>query len=199
MADAPFLFGAQYPQQSPTSPSLAQALGGCGCQNQLMGPAVAHSTPAARMGGSSHRGKEAEVPPHATPLPCCRAPEHSMHQRVLSPESFSLVVTCQTHMLQCCGTWPQPWRSSFILWTSELFPESFKSSQASMVKVSIQCFLAGLCKPVFDIRSPLQTGMWNVGEAQEGCSWSCLLAISYQLKNECFINVFENVCIWSSH
>lgn len=119
--------------------------------------------------------------------------------RVLSPESFSLVVTCQTHMLQCCGTWPQPWRSSFILWTSELFPESFKSSQASMVKVSIQCFLAGLCKPVFDIRSPLQTGMWNVGEAQEGCSWSCLLAISYQLKNECFINGFENVCIWSSH
>lgn len=93
MADAPFLFGAQHPQQSPTSPSLAQALGGCGCQNQLMGPAVAHSTPAARMGGSSHRGKEAEVPPHATPLPCCRAPEHSMHQAE-SVEPWELFTGC---------------------------------------------------------------------------------------------------------
>lgn len=79
MADPPSPSGAQYSQQHPTSPSLAQTLGECGYRSQPTGSPMPHPTPAAPMGGSSQRGKEAEVPPHATPPLCCGAPEHSMH------------------------------------------------------------------------------------------------------------------------
>jgi len=103
------------------------------------------------------------VPPRAAPPLCRGGPRlswarHAPGCECCCLESSSPIFTRQTHMLPCCGPWHLPWRSSFILWTPEPFLGSSKSSQASISKVSIGCFLAGLCKYVFDIRSHLGPG-----------------------------------------
>lgn len=43
-----------------------------------------------------------------------------------------------------------------------------------------RCFLAGFASLYLTSGPPLD---WNVGEAEGRCSWSCLLAVSSQLKN----------------
>lgn len=77
---SPFCFGAQYPQQPPTSPSLAQTLGGCGCQNQQTGPPAAspHSSCTHGRKQPQREGSRSTSPCHSSP--CCGAPEQSMHQ-----------------------------------------------------------------------------------------------------------------------
>lgn len=61
-----------------------------GARASWRGHHLPHATPAAPMGGSSHRRKEAEVPPCATPPLCCGAPEHSLHQAdsAAAPRAF---------------------------------------------------------------------------------------------------------------
>lgn len=64
----------------PHLPAWHRPLVDVGARTSWWDHQLPHSAPAASMGGSSHRGKEAEVPPHATPPLCCGASEHSMHQ-----------------------------------------------------------------------------------------------------------------------
>lgn len=200
VADPPSPSGAQYSQQHPTSPSLAQTLGGCGYWSQPTGSPVPHPTPAAPMGGSSQRGKEAEVPPHATPPLCCGAPEHSMH-----PVESAAASRASHWSLRAK---PTCYSAATMAFSLEKFIHSLDIRalpRVLQIQSGIYCqgehrVLSGrFCKPVFDFGSPfgLECG------GGRGKMLMKLSPSSFLPAEECFINGFGNVfaavCIRSSH
>lgn len=196
-----------------TSPSLVQTLGGYRYPSLVAGPPARHPPASLHSSCSPGRKRRGRGGSRGASL-CCsslrhRAPrlsrvQHAPGCKCCCLESSSLVFTSPTHMLPCCRPWHLPWRSSFILWTQEPFLGFSKSSQASISKVSIGCFLAGLCKSVFDIRSLLGPGCWGGrGRMLRELSPSSFpLAAIFPLKNQSndpwLWKCFGTVCIWSS-
>lgn len=163
---SPFSFGAQYPQHSPTSLSLAQTLGGCGCQNQLTGPPAASPHSSCTHGRKQPQGEGSRSTSPCHSSPCCRAPSKACTRlTVLLPWELSSGL----HV-------PNPYATVLRTMASTL--EKFIHSldlralpRVLQIQSGIYCqgehwvFSGRALQGCIWHQVPLQTEMWIVGEA----------------------------------